>query len=168
MKITGNFERFQYFNFETKLFWKNVNLFQKTGVPFLVESTKIDNRTFPYKLLCLKPMLRQIEWGKGTKWTYHKELSFASNYLLFSKVLFQFKNLVYRVDLMYRLAKCPYIYFSKALKFYLRVLFPVSILKPKSSNEEQLCLFAMLHEFNEWILPLTLPKHQQTSAVSEI
>ena len=49
MTITGNFERFQYFNFETN-FLKNVNPIQKTGVPFL-------------KLLCQKPMLRQIEWG---------------------------------------------------------------------------------------------------------
>ena len=31
--ITGNFERFQYFNFETD-FLENENLFQKTGVPF--------------------------------------------------------------------------------------------------------------------------------------
>ena len=34
MTITGNFERFQYFNFETK-FLKNENRFHKTGVsPF--------------------------------------------------------------------------------------------------------------------------------------
>ena len=31
--IDGNFERFQYFNFETN-FLKNENLFQKTGVVF--------------------------------------------------------------------------------------------------------------------------------------
>ena len=31
--ISGNFERFQYFNFDTG-FLKNKNLFQKTGVPF--------------------------------------------------------------------------------------------------------------------------------------
>ena len=31
--ISGNFERFQYFNFETD-FLENENLFQKTGVPF--------------------------------------------------------------------------------------------------------------------------------------
>ena len=31
--ISGNFERFQYFNFETN-FLENENLFQKTGVPF--------------------------------------------------------------------------------------------------------------------------------------
>ena len=31
--INENFERFQYFNFETD-FLENENLFQKTGVPF--------------------------------------------------------------------------------------------------------------------------------------
>ena len=31
--ITGNFERFQYFNFETD-FLEKENLFQKTGVKF--------------------------------------------------------------------------------------------------------------------------------------
>ena len=48
MTISGNFERFQYFNFE-KDFLQNENLFQKTGVPFLVESTNIKNASFPYK-----------------------------------------------------------------------------------------------------------------------
>ena len=33
VKINGNFERFQYFNFEIN-FLRNVNPFQKTGVPF--------------------------------------------------------------------------------------------------------------------------------------
>ena len=41
-----------------------------------------------------------------TKWTCHKERSFASNYFLLSKILFQFKNLVEKVDLMYQLPKC--------------------------------------------------------------
>ena len=50
MTITGNFERFQYFNFETD-FLENENLFQKTGVIFLVESTKIENASFPNKNL---------------------------------------------------------------------------------------------------------------------
>ena len=33
MTTSGNFERFQYFNFETN-FLENENLFQKTGEPF--------------------------------------------------------------------------------------------------------------------------------------
>ena len=47
-KISGNFKRFQYFNFETD-FLENENLFQKIGVPFLVESTEIEITSFPYK-----------------------------------------------------------------------------------------------------------------------
>ena len=35
MAINGNFERCQYFNFETD-FPENENLFQKTGVPFFI------------------------------------------------------------------------------------------------------------------------------------
>ena len=46
--ICENFECFQYFNFETD-FLENEILFQKTGVTFLVESTKIENASFPYK-----------------------------------------------------------------------------------------------------------------------
>ena len=48
MTITGNFERFLYFNFETS-FLKNTNPFQKLEYRFLVESTKIESTIFPYK-----------------------------------------------------------------------------------------------------------------------
>ena len=33
-----------------------------------------------------------------TKWTYHKEWRFASNYFIFLENLFQFKNLLKRVN----------------------------------------------------------------------
>ena len=42
------FKHFQYFNFETD-FLENENLFQNSRVRFLVESTKIENASFPYK-----------------------------------------------------------------------------------------------------------------------
>ena len=48
MTISENFDHFQYFNFETD-FLENENFFQKTGVPFLVERTKTENASFPYK-----------------------------------------------------------------------------------------------------------------------
>ena len=48
MFLCGNFERFQYFNFEAD-FLENENLFQITGISFLVESTKIETASFPYK-----------------------------------------------------------------------------------------------------------------------
>ena len=43
--ISESFKRFQYFNFETN-FLKNENFFQKTGVLFLVEITKIESTSF--------------------------------------------------------------------------------------------------------------------------
>ena len=30
----------------------------------------------------------------STKWNYHKEWNFVSNYFIFLKILFQFKNLL--------------------------------------------------------------------------
>ena len=81
MTISGNFERFQCFNFETN-FLKKEKFFQKTGVPFLVESTKIENATFPYKTVLSEANVKTNRMGI-TKWTYHKERSFASKYFIF-------------------------------------------------------------------------------------
>ena len=97
-------------------------LFKKLEFRFLVESTEIDNTTFPYKTALSEASVKTNRMG-STKWTYHKEQSFASNHFPFLKILFQFRNLVYRVDLMYQPPKCPYSYFSKALEFYFRVFF---------------------------------------------
>ena len=116
MTITGFFERFQYFNFETN-FFKNGNLFfKKNG--FLVENTRIENAIFQYKTVQSEANVKTNRMG-STRWIYHKEWSFDSNYFIFSEILFQFKNLVQRVDLIYQTPKCPYSYFSKVL-----VLFP--------------------------------------------
>ena len=60
----------------------------------------------------------------STIWTYHKEHFFSSVYVIFLKILFQFKGMLQGVDLNYQLPKCPYSNFPKALEFYLRVLFP--------------------------------------------
>ena len=98
-------------------------LFKKLEHCFLVESTKIDNLVFPNKAALSEASVKTNSVG-STKWTYHKKRSFASNYFLFLKMLFQFKNPVQRVDLLYQLPKYPYSYFSKALEFYLRMVFP--------------------------------------------
>ena len=42
----------------------------------------------------------------STKLTYQKERKIASNYYIFLKKLFQYKNLLQRVDLIYQLPKC--------------------------------------------------------------
>ena len=88
MTVSEGFKRFQYFNFETN-FLENENLFQKTGVHFLVETTKIENTSFPFKTALSEANVKTNRMAT-TKWTYHKEWSFASNYLIFLENLFQF------------------------------------------------------------------------------
>ena len=121
------------FNFETitltlkQIFWKTKTFFKKLEYCFLVESNKVKNVIFPYKASLSEVKFKTNRTG-SIKWTYHKERSFVSNYFIFLKIVFQFKNLLQRVDLMHQLPKCPYSYFMKALEFYLKVLFLLSIL----------------------------------------
>ena len=75
-----------------QVFWKTQTLFKKLEYHFLVESTKIDSAIFPYKTALSEANVR-INGVESTKWNYLKERSFASNYFISSKILFQFKNL---------------------------------------------------------------------------
>ena len=86
MTVAGNFEHLQYSNFETN-FLKSVKPFQETGVQFLAESTNIDNATFRYKTALSEANVKTNRMG-STKWTYHEEQSFGSNYFLFPKMMF--------------------------------------------------------------------------------
>ena len=52
-------------------------------------------------------MLRQIKWRVQNE-LYHKERVFAGNYFIVLKILFQFKNLLQRIDLMYQRTKRLY------------------------------------------------------------
>ena len=99
------FERFQYFKFETN-FLQNGNRLHKIGLPF----SKIEKASFLYKATILESNVTTNNMA-GSKWTYQKERSFASNYFIFLKILFQFKNLLERVDFMYQRPVCPYSYF---------------------------------------------------------
>ena len=90
MTITDNVERFQYFNFETN-FLENETLLKKLQYHFLVESTTIENATYPYKTALSEANVKTNRMGSA-KWTYLKEQSLASNYFIISKILF--KNLV--------------------------------------------------------------------------
>ena len=85
----------------------NTLTFKQIEYHFLVESTKIENASFPYKTAISKAHVKKNRMVT-TKWTYHKQRSFASNYFNFLKILFQFKNLLQRVDLMYQQPKYPY------------------------------------------------------------
>ena len=101
MTITRNFERFQYFNFETN-FLKNKNLVQKTGKPlFLLKALRLKTQHFHTKLSC------QTNRTRTTKWTFHKERRFASN-CFFKIFCFSLRTF----HLMYQLPNCPCSYFS--------------------------------------------------------
>ena len=54
--------------------------FEKLDCSFLVESKNIESATFSCKTDLSKANLKTSRMG-GTKWTYHKEYSFVTNYL---------------------------------------------------------------------------------------
>ena len=70
------------FYFETN-FLKNEFFFKKLEYQFLVESTKIENTSFPYKTALSETNFKTNRIGK-TEWTYHKKQSF--NVTFFSGV----------------------------------------------------------------------------------
>ena len=69
--------------------WKAKTFFKKLEYCLLVETTKIENKSFPLKTGLSKANVK-INRMATTKWTYHKEWSFASNYFTFLENLFQF------------------------------------------------------------------------------
>ena len=66
-----------------KTFFKNLEY------GFLVEATKIGNTPFAFNTALSESNIKTNRMAT-TKWTYHKEWSFASNYLIFLENLFQF------------------------------------------------------------------------------
>ena len=46
-----------------RIFWKTKTFFEKLEYFFLVESTKIETETFPYKTDLSEAILGQVEWG---------------------------------------------------------------------------------------------------------
>ena len=79
---------FNTFNSETD-FLENENLFQKTGVPFLVETTKIESTSFSFKTALSETNVKTNRMATA-KWTHHKTWSFARNSFLFLENFFQF------------------------------------------------------------------------------
>ena len=59
--------------------------FKKLQYRFLVESTMIENASFPYKTAMPEANVKTNR-TRSRKWSYHKEPNFASNYF--------FKNFV--------------------------------------------------------------------------
>ena len=76
-------EKFKRFNSLTlkQIFWKTKNFFKKLEYRFLVESTKVENASFPSKT-AISEANGKTNKMVTTKWTYHKEQSFASKYFI--------------------------------------------------------------------------------------
>ena len=69
-----------------QIFYKTITFFKKLEYRFLVERIKIEKTSFPYKTAISEGNVKTNR-TVITKWTYHRELSFASNDF-FLKVLF--------------------------------------------------------------------------------
>ena len=74
-------------------FLENKNLFKKTGAEFFSWKYQVWKRSIPYKTTLWKANIKTNRTG-STKWTYHEERNFASNYFIFLKILFQFESLL--------------------------------------------------------------------------
>ena len=66
---------------------ENENLFKKLEFHFLVESINIENGSLLY-LIGISEVNVKINSMVSTKWMYHKEPSFSSNYFIFLNILF--------------------------------------------------------------------------------
>ena len=75
------------------MLWRTKNFSKKLEYRFLVENTKIENTAFPYKTTLSEANVKTNKAGNKNV-TYHKKQSFASNYFIFLKILFQFENLL--------------------------------------------------------------------------
>ena len=76
-----------------QIFWKTKTFFKKLEYRFLVESTKTEKASFPYETAVSEAKVKTNRMV-FTKWTYHKEQSFASNCFNFLKILFQLQPLL--------------------------------------------------------------------------
>ena len=100
-----------FFSPNQKNFIQNVKIFKpKLEIFYTKLMALFSFRTFPYKTFLSEANIKKNRIER-TKWTYHEERSFSSNRFIFLKILFQFKNLLGGVDLMYQLSKCPCSYF---------------------------------------------------------
>ena len=54
-----------------QIFWKTKIFFEKLEYRFLVETTKIENASFPHKTAIAEADVKANRMG-STKWTYHK------------------------------------------------------------------------------------------------
>ena len=72
-----------------QIFWKKNTFFKKLEYRFLAETTKIENTAFPFKTALSETNVNRNRMAT-TKWTYHKEWSFARKLFFFAIFLENF------------------------------------------------------------------------------
>ena len=118
---------FHTFNFELH-FLKNANFFKKLECCFLVESTKIDNTTFPYKTALSEAIVKTNRMGVQN-WLITKTRVLPVTTFLFRKFCFSLGTSY--IELIW-CTNHPNVHvhtFQKSWSFTLGCFFPVSILK---------------------------------------
>ena len=80
-KSLGIFDVFDTLTLK-EIFLKTETFLKKLENRFLVQSATNESATFPYKTALPKANVK-TNWIGSTKWTYHKECTFATDYFLF-------------------------------------------------------------------------------------
>ena len=68
-------------------FWEMKAFFKKLEYRFLVETTKTENASFPYKTAMSEANIKTNRMGSA-KWPYRKDRSFAISSFIFLNILF--------------------------------------------------------------------------------
>ena len=127
-----------------QIFWKTNIFLKKLEYCFLVESIKIENASFPYKTAISEANVKTNKMVT-TKWTCQEERSFASNYFIFLKILFQYKNFYKDLTCCTSNPNAHICTFCKRWSFIRRCF--VSILKFES---KQVCEIFVVNSLNYW------------------
>ena len=115
-----------------QIFWKTKTFFKKLEYRFLVEATKIENMPFPFKTALLEANVKSNRMATA-KWTYHREWSLASNYLIhFWRICFSFRTSWKELIWCTNDSNVNIRIFCNRWRFILGCFFFVSILKPAS------------------------------------
>ena len=108
--------------------WKTRTFFKKLGYRFLVESTKIEKASFPYKTAISNPDVKTNRID-STKWTYHKEWSLAISCLIILRFCFSLRTSYKELIWCCNDPNAHTATFCKHWRFIWRCYFLVSILK---------------------------------------
>ena len=126
MIISKSFKHFEYIKFISN-FLEKERLFQKAGVPFFSWNHVDWNH-----IISIQNCFIRSQWNANrmaaTKWTYHKEWSFVSNYF-FWKICFRFRTSQKGLIWCTNHPNIIICIFRKHWSLFLGRFFPVSILR---------------------------------------